>query len=39
MLCNLFILEPVLQHRVIPANLEASDEILEREAGTDITKM
>uniref|UniRef100_A0A3P9PWV1 Huntingtin interacting protein 1 related n=1 Tax=Poecilia reticulata TaxID=8081 RepID=A0A3P9PWV1_POERE len=27
------------QHKVIPGNLEASDDTLEREAGTDMTKM
>uniref|UniRef100_A0A3Q2P3A4 Huntingtin interacting protein 1 related n=1 Tax=Fundulus heteroclitus TaxID=8078 RepID=A0A3Q2P3A4_FUNHE len=27
------------QHKVIPGNLEATDETLEREAGTDMTKM
>lgn len=27
------------QHKVIPGNLEASDDTLEREAGTDMTKV
>uniref|UniRef100_A0A3Q1GPB0 Huntingtin interacting protein 1 related n=1 Tax=Acanthochromis polyacanthus TaxID=80966 RepID=A0A3Q1GPB0_9TELE len=30
---------PLPQHKVIPGNLEASDETLEREAGTDMTKV
>ena len=30
---------PPPQHKVIPANLEASDETLEREAGTDKNKV
>uniref|UniRef100_A0AAQ5ZWG1 I/LWEQ domain-containing protein n=1 Tax=Amphiprion ocellaris TaxID=80972 RepID=A0AAQ5ZWG1_AMPOC len=29
----------VIDHKVIPGNLEASDETLEREAGTDMTKL
>lgn len=27
------------QHKVIPGNLEASDETLEREAGSDMSKV
>lgn len=27
------------QHKVIPGNLEASDDTLEREAGTDMNKV
>lgn len=30
---------PPPQHKVIPGNLEASDETLEREAGSDTTKV
>uniref|UniRef100_A0A3Q1FP33 Huntingtin interacting protein 1 related n=1 Tax=Acanthochromis polyacanthus TaxID=80966 RepID=A0A3Q1FP33_9TELE len=32
-------LSRVIDHKVIPGNLEASDETLEREAGTDMTKV
>lgn len=36
---NHFTPPPRPQHKVIPGNLEASDETLEREAGTDNAKL